>query len=254
VKHGTAGFPSGVEPKIPFFGGPFLTQVYLVVDYENEVFSLAHTKRDTSSSGGLRKLACDEVTTTFTDDESPGKNNIGAIVGGSVGGAVALIALAGLLFYFLVYRKRKQQPAAAAPPPPFAPSAVDPGQSSGEKKGDIPRYTSPVAPYGAYPPPPPESVASGGSPYPTYNSSHYSGANTWSTSPPLPAQDPETGERGFMLASTRLDPVELGPGQRESMITPIAQQSPVEYPPYSPDPHTADDGRNREHEQQSSLV
>jgi hypothetical protein len=224
VKHGTAGFASGVEPKIPFFGGPFLTQVYLVVDYENEVFSLAHTKRDTTSSGGLIKLACDQLATSFTDDKSPGKNNIGAIVGGSVGGALALFALAGLLFYFLVHRKRKQQ----QPTVPFAQSAVDPAQISGDKKDDVPRYTSPVAPYGAYPPPPPESVASAGSPYPTYNSSHYSGAAPWAISPPLPPQDPETGERGFMLASTRLDPVELGPGQRESMITPIAQQSPVE--------------------------
>lgn len=242
VKHGTAGFPPGVDPKLPFLGGPFLSQVYLAVDYENNVFSIAHTNRAASPAVGLIKLACDGVI-----DSSPGKNKTGAIVGGSVGGVLGLVAIVGLLYYFLVYRKRKQQAE------PYVPSNVDPAQIS-DKKDDVPRYTSPFAPYGAYPPPPPESVISAGSPHPTYNGSHYSGPNTFSTSPPMPPQHPMTDadERGFMLASTRLEPVEIGPGQRDSMITPLAEQSPVNAP-YSPDPNTAGNGMGTGRDQRVSM-
>jgi hypothetical protein len=208
VNMGTAGFPPDTEPKLPFLGGPFLSQVYLTVDYENNIFSLAKTNRDSTSAPALRALACDKArNATVSSDSGSSSNNTPKIVGGAVGGALGLVAIAGLIFFF-VYRRRKQ--------PELAQTSLEEGVVvGGDKKDDVPRYTSPFSPYGAYPPPPPpESVTSMGSPYP-YPQSHYSGTATWATSPPLPPQQLAAN------ASERGDAAELGPG------SPLIEETPT---------------------------
>lgn len=202
-----------MEPLIPFFGGPFLSQVYLAVDYENMIFSLANMKGQSTGTSGLRQLGCDDVPPAA--DSDPGKNNTGAIVGGSVGGVLGLLAILGAVFYFFFYRKRKAQPATYAPA-----AAVEDKKDHSE---NVPRYTSPYqgSPYGAYPPPPPTDP--GSSPYPTY-SSHYSDRTAWSTSPPPPM--PAQFEDAVMLPASRLDPVEIGSGVPETPTSPHNAPSP----------------------------
>lgn len=111
---GTAGWPEGVDPKLPFLGGPFLSQVYLVVDYETGVFSLAPINRGTAkASAGLVTLGCDaEPAPKPSPNLSPlegtkKKSNLGPIIGGVVGGVV-LIAIIAAIFIFR--RRRREDP------------------------------------------------------------------------------------------------------------------------------------------------
>lgn len=112
---GTAGWPDGVDPKLPFLGGPFLSQVYLVVDYETGVFSMAPINRGAAStaSKSLVTLGCDtENGPKPSMDPSPledsrKKSNLAPIVGGVVGG-VSMIALLAAVFIFR--RRRRGDP------------------------------------------------------------------------------------------------------------------------------------------------
>lgn len=112
---GTAGWPDGVDPKLPFLGGPFLSQVYLVVDYETGVFSLAPIKRGSSSGSNLVTLGCDKPSEPVGSGSSPPKDpakksKIGPIVGGVVGGVVVL----GLVVVAIIFCRRRGKPAAPA--------------------------------------------------------------------------------------------------------------------------------------------
>ncbi|KAI5841968.1 aspartic peptidase domain-containing protein [Morchella snyderi] len=125
---GNAGFPDSVEPKLPFLGAPFLSQVYLRVDYESNEFGLAHIKRDDPVvNPSLVRLGCDDydgpdggsiispTPTATAQPSSSGGSNTGAIAGGVVGGlaGLAVIGIAALCFI----RRRKQAAAAAVAAP-----------------------------------------------------------------------------------------------------------------------------------------
>ncbi|KAF8250034.1 acid protease [Wilcoxina mikolae CBS 423.85] len=105
---GTAAFAPGTDPIVQL-GGPFLSQVYLAVDYESGVFYLAPKPHPpSSSSGGLKTLGCDDVKPKPKDTGS----NKGAIAGGVVGGIGALALIAGGLLF--LRRRRAQKIAAGA--------------------------------------------------------------------------------------------------------------------------------------------
>ena len=80
---------------MPQLGGPFLSQVYLVVDYENNQFSLAKTKRHGTQS---------KLITVGCDNYEPESRNTGAIIGGIVGG-IGGLALIGGAIIFCLFRK-----------------------------------------------------------------------------------------------------------------------------------------------------
>jgi LPXTG-motif cell wall-anchored protein len=94
---GTAAYADR-EP-IVYLGAPFLSQVYLGVDYENGTFFLAPIKR--SDNKELVVLGCPLPASSSSD----GKNNTGAIVGGVVGGILGLVLIAAGVFFFLRRRK-----------------------------------------------------------------------------------------------------------------------------------------------------
>lgn len=108
---GTAGWPAGTDPKLAFLGAPFLSQVYLVVDYETGVFSLAPINRS-SPAQNLVTLGCDQKQVGNSNSTTPAssgqskKSNTGAIAGGVVGGIAGLALIAGLLFW---RRRRNNQ-------------------------------------------------------------------------------------------------------------------------------------------------
>ncbi|KAH0610742.1 uncharacterized protein H6S33_011169 [Morchella sextelata] len=119
---GNAGFAKDVEPKLPFLGAPFLSQVYLRVDYESNRFGLAHIKRDDAAGNpSLVRLGCDSydgpndgpLTTPSSSPtaqpSSSGGSNTGAIAGGVVGGlaGLAIIGIAALCF---IRRRKKAAP------------------------------------------------------------------------------------------------------------------------------------------------
>lgn len=206
VNSGTAGSRPDTEPKLPSLGAPFLSQVYVAVDYENGVFSLAKTKRGQPQALPLRTLGCSAQSASSS---SSGSKNTGRIVGGAVGGALGAVVVAAGLLYFFYFRKRKS----AEPGPPEATQ-----QASYDNKTAMSDYNSVASPYGTYtsspgPPPPPESVAgSMGSPYAyQYNSPNPTGGSAstgqWAKSPVLPPQQlaataTERGERAELGADS----------------------------------------------------
>lgn len=208
VNSGTAGSPPNTEPKLPSLGGPFLSQVYIAVDYENGVFSLAKTKRDQSQALPLRTLGCSAQDAGAAPSPSSGSNNTGKIVGGAVGGALGAVVVVGLLYFFL-FRKRT---------PPEPEHAEGTQQASEDNKTGMSDYNPMLSPYGTYasssgPPPPPESVAgSMGSPYSYQHSTlHPTGGSAstrhWAASPDLPPQQlaataTERGERAELGAES----------------------------------------------------
>lgn len=191
---------------MPSLGAPFLSQVYVAVDYENGVFSLAKTKRGQSQVLPLRTLGCSAQGASAAT--SPSKNT-GRIVGGAVGGALgAVVAVAGLL-YFFYFRKRN-------PAEPVPPGATQ--QASYDNKPAMSDYNSLSSPYGTYTsspgsPPPPETVAgSMGSPYAyQYNTPDPTGGSAstgqWAKPSVLPPQQlaataTERGERAELGAGS----------------------------------------------------
>jgi len=165
-----------------------------------------------TGTSGLRQLGCDDISVV---DYAPGKNNTGAIVGGSVGGVIGLLAILGAAYCFCFRRKRQPEPTA------YAPAAV---LEDKKECQEAPRCASPYpgSAYGAYPPPPPAD--SGASPYPTC-----SDRTAWSTSPPPPM--PAQFKDAVMLPASQLDPVELGAGVPETSTSPHHGYPPSPLPP-----------------------
>ncbi|KAL7266801.1 hypothetical protein RUND412_010635 [Rhizina undulata] len=105
---GNADFPEDVEP-LPELGAPFLSQVYVVVDYETNVFSLAHTQRGSGSEGpNLVTLGCDaeldtssDAPVTASNDNSSSGIGTGPIVGGILGGVGGLAIIGVVIFFFM---------------------------------------------------------------------------------------------------------------------------------------------------------
>lgn len=160
---GTAGWPDGVDPKLPFLGGPFLSQVYLVVDYETGTFSLAPVNRGSNSNKNLVTLGCDQAKPNSTDPAGGSgsnnggggggkKTNTGAIAGGVVGG-VAVIGLIGALLFF---RRRTNE---KVPVEAVAVTGLTKEQTEAQQMGfhqhpyDAPPAFSPSASPGPYSPP-----------------------------------------------------------------------------------------------------
>ena len=231
---GNAGFAEGVDPTIPFLGGPFLSQVYLAVDYDNMVFSLART--DQSATGSkLRKLGCDNIPGAGVVD-APKSSSKAGLIGGVVGGVVGLALIAFLAWFFL-FRRRKDTEADHAAAAGMLNAPIGAGMADKKDAQEVaPRYSSPFSPYGSvsnYPPPPPESISTVGmtSPYPGYNNSHYSGTPTWSTSPQMapqmaPQQLPaNTGEGGHLSGTWSMSQPPLSPQQLPATSTEAAELS-----------------------------
>lgn len=216
---GTAGWPDGVDAKLPFLGGPFLSQVYLVVNYETGVFSLAPINRGASTgSQGLIKLGCDtdhQVVPSSGDKPilKPKKKDskIAPIVGGVVGGVVAL----GLIILAIMYCRRRSNP--EAPPEadilPPTKEQIEAHHGFHHQPYDAPPAFSPSPSPGPYSPP--------NSPGP------YMGMAAVPMRRPLPGQDyPQTGSpppghngyydgqqgydgQGYNASSRTSEPVEL---------------------------------------------
>ncbi|KAI5778626.1 hypothetical protein EDC01DRAFT_756865 [Geopyxis carbonaria] len=128
---GNAGFGDN-EPLLHFLGGPFLSQVYLAVDYESNKFSLAHSTRpDTGNPPSeLHQLGCDSASAATTTTAPKKSTSTGTIAGAAVGGVVGLALIAAGIFLFL--RRRKQQHAATAVP--TAPPANDSDSAKAEQQ------------------------------------------------------------------------------------------------------------------------
>lgn len=207
---GTAGWPDGVDPKLPFLGGPFLSQVYLVVDYETGVFSLAPIDRSaTSTSSGLVTLGCstEEPSPSGTDKGTPIKNkksNLGPIVGGVVGGIVLIAILAAIV----IFRRRRRStvaPTDIAVLPPPTKEQNEAHHGFHHQPYDAPPAFSPSPSPGPYSPP--------NSPGP------YMGMAGVPMRRPLPGQDysqpgsPQggyyDGQQGYHMGSQTSEPVEL---------------------------------------------
>lgn len=108
-----------MEPKIPFLGAPFLSVVYLAVDYEKNIFSLAPTKEvqdpNAQTPPDLVRLGCEgwENATVITPTPEPA-SKVPAIVGGAVGGVVGLVAMIGAVLCFMRRRKNQETPSETA--------------------------------------------------------------------------------------------------------------------------------------------
>ncbi|KAI5796515.1 aspartic peptidase domain-containing protein [Geopyxis carbonaria] len=119
---GTAGFVNNTEP-MPQLGAPFLSQVYLAVNYEKNTFGLAPINRKGSSSAKLEPIglpdscSADSVSSassasSSSSSSSGSSTSTGTIAGAAVGGVVGALLIAGGLFMFL--RRRRSQKAAVA--------------------------------------------------------------------------------------------------------------------------------------------
>ena len=102
---------------VPTLGGVFLSQNYLLVDYENQMFGLAP-----AVVGNLGNQAHDIVTvcnatTSSADTPKDAKKNTSAIVGGVIGGVIGVVILGGFLLYIIRTKKtaRQKKPKAAQP-------------------------------------------------------------------------------------------------------------------------------------------
>lgn len=115
---GAGGSDTTAPPVLNIFGRPFLSQIYLAVNYEDNVFSLAKSpqSRDINDRNPqVRKLGCDDeeslddsalASGDSTEDSSETKSKTGIIAGAVCGGAGLLLILAGIFFFFT--RKKKQ--------------------------------------------------------------------------------------------------------------------------------------------------
>ena len=108
---GTAAFSDGREPIVQL-GAPFLSQLYLAVDYEYNRLNIGPIIRGGDSAEKLETLGCSEATAepadsegADEDNEEPKKGaNVGVIAGSVVGGLGALALVAGAVFFM---RRRK---------------------------------------------------------------------------------------------------------------------------------------------------
>jgi hypothetical protein len=119
---GTAAYTD--RDPIVYLGAPFLSQLYLGVDYESGTFFLAPIKRD-SSDTDLVTLGC-----PATASGSKSSSNTGAIVGGVVGGVLGLALIGAGAFFFL--RRRN---------PTVTPDPVEVGEgykAKYEGQGELP--------------------------------------------------------------------------------------------------------------------
>jgi len=93
-------------------GGMFLTQIYLVVDYEMGIFKMAPAVQGPLDENRANLVPIcsqrgDSVNGTDTSKPDPtAKTNVGAIAGGVVGGVGALVGIV-LGVWWLLKRKRK---------------------------------------------------------------------------------------------------------------------------------------------------
>ena len=160
---GTGGYEPDVEPMVQL-GGPFLSQIYVGVDYENNEFFVAPIKRDGTKST-YKKLGCDDqlpgkfVTAQDDSAATSGKKKapLAAIVGGVVGGLVA-IAFAAIGFLY-VRRRRAEHTLAGGEKAGAATSYKamyqgNPADGPGEAIYEVdspapapPRYQNAAAPY-----------------------------------------------------------------------------------------------------------
>lgn len=209
---GTAGWPDGVDPKLPFLGGPFLSQVYLVVDYETGVFSLAPIDRGAASTSlGMVTLGCDDQNLPPGKDDGTKeplkkkKSSLAPIIGGVVGGIVLIALLAAIV----IFRRRRRTPVAPTdiavlPPPTKEQSEAHHGFH--HQPYDAPPAFSPSPSPGPYSPP--------NSPGP------YMGMAGVPMRRPLPGQDyaqPGSpppggyydGQQGYHMSGQPTEPVEL---------------------------------------------
>ncbi|KAI5814970.1 aspartic peptidase domain-containing protein [Pyronema omphalodes] len=159
---GNAGYQDA-EPAMAFLGQPFLSQVYLAADYENNVFYLAPTQRgDPNQPAELKTLGCDGNTTANADSNS----NTAAIAGGVVGGIAGLAIIAGLV-WFLFFRQKKEHEPVSNPEQQqdqYNSGKVDYNVNNNDV---LPRYSSPIQQNSAYYPSPSEGTVSAmNSPYP----------------------------------------------------------------------------------------
>ncbi|KAF8532338.1 aspartic peptidase domain-containing protein [Trichophaea hybrida] len=137
---GTAAFAPGTDPIVQL-GGPFLSQVYLAVDYESGVFYLAPKNIPPSNNASLKALGCDDVKPKTNDTGS----NIGAIAGGVVGGIGVLALIAGGLL-FLRRRRAQKIVAGAAVEEVYGHKAQYEAKSQVEWASHPPPYQTPQLP------------------------------------------------------------------------------------------------------------
>lgn len=187
-----------------FLGQPFLSQVYLAADYENNVFYLAPTQRGNSDQpADIKTLGCGaNATADATANSNAGSSsNTAAIVGGAVGGIAGLAIIAGLV-WFLFFRRKKEQdpvPNSEQQPDPYNSGKVD---YNANKNDGLPRYSSPVPQNPAYYPAPSEGTISAmNSPYPYQQSAE---GSTWGA-PQQPVYQLDSN------AIQRTEIAELGP-------------------------------------------
>lgn len=203
-----------MDPKLPFLGGPFLSQVYLVVDYETGIFSLAPIDRSSTGTKGLVTLGCDKRSvplppTTITPLVPIRRSKVGPIVGGVVGGVVLLAVIAGLILFC---RRRRRNNAGASTEAEIVP---------GPTKEQIEAHHAGLQPYDA---PPAFSPSPSPGPYSPPNSPGPYGAMGMASvmRRPIPGQDqyPQTGSpppghngyydgQQYHMSSRTSEPVEL---------------------------------------------
>lgn len=101
---GSGGYASGEEPLVQL-GSPFLSQVYLAVDYEAQTFHLAPMNRpaDGGTTTKLERLGCSD---TLSKVSNISQRKLRIIIVGVVGGFGVLAIIVGLAIFF--YKKKNK--------------------------------------------------------------------------------------------------------------------------------------------------
>ena len=115
VAAGTTGTSTLGAVQIPVLGGVYLSQNYLMVDYDSGVFRLAPAllgEMDKNSShivkvcGGME--VDDSTSSSLGKKGGPKSTSIASPIAGGVVGGLSVLVVIGLLFRW--YRKKKKQP------------------------------------------------------------------------------------------------------------------------------------------------
>ncbi|MCJ1475708.1 hypothetical protein MMC13_004371 [Lambiella insularis] len=89
----TTALGSTANTTTPILGGVFLSQLYLMIDYKNQMFGLAPAVVENLGSQKAEVIPVCNATMTASSGPVATKSNVGAIAGGVVGGVLGLLLL-----------------------------------------------------------------------------------------------------------------------------------------------------------------